>query len=165
MNDITMVEKNIPFTYTEYENLQELPEADRELVLKAREAALVAYAPYSKFRVGAALKLKNGKIITGSNQENAAFPSGLCAERVALFAAHHQYPEVAVETIAITAQSFRKKINNPISPCGACRQVISESEKRFDQPIKLILTGEKGVVYVFNSVDSLLPFGFSSKDL
>ncbi len=119
-----------------YRQIDELPKTDQILLEKARQSLKDAYAPYSKFQVGAALRLNNGKTIIGSNQENAAFPLTLCAERVAIFAAAAQYPHAAIDSIAITAKSAGQILDRPITPCGSCRQVIYESEFRFEQPIR-----------------------------
>ncbi len=151
------------FVY-EFDAVSELPEEDRELLNAAREAAKSAYAPYSGFFVGAALKLENGEILKGNNQENAAFPTGLCAERVALFYANATYPDVSVKTIAVTAANHEGIVNGPVRPCGSCRQALSEAEVRFRQPIKVILDG-KEKIQVFDGVDSLLPFAFKPESL
>ena len=149
----------------EYENLDELDSQDREVAEKAIEAAQKAYAPYSNFHVGAAVKLQNDIIITGNNQENAAYPSGLCAERVALFAANAQYPTIPVTKLAIVAFNNKGEMNNlPTPPCGACRQVMIETETRFKHPIKVILVG-KSKILVINSVKELLPLSFTSNEL
>lgn len=124
--------------------------ADAELMEKAIQAAGKAYAPYSKFRVGAAIRLENGRILTGNNQENASFPAGICAERAVVFYAHANYPESTIRSIAVTA-----------SPCGVCRQVLLESEKRAGVPIRVLLANGNEV-RIFNSVKDLLPFGFDS---
>jgi cytidine deaminase len=124
-----------------------------------------AYAPYSEFHVGAAVLLENGEIIAGNNQENAAYPSGLCAERVALFYAGSQYPTIAIKTIAISVKSKNVIISEPLSPCGGCRQVIAEYENKFKKPIRIIMSGEKGQIYIANSIESLLPLMFSKKYL
>ena len=118
-----------------------------------------AYAPYSNFYVGAALRLANGIIVTGANQENAAFPSGLCAERTALFAAQANYPDQPVSTLAIVARNANGLLDEPVSPCGACRQVILGVEDRYKQPIRVLLYGKKGV-YSLQSAKDLLPFSF-----
>ena len=147
----------IPFTcYTP----AELPEKLDQLVEAAKKAALCAYAPYSHFQVGAAVLLENELIITGSNQENAAYPSGLCAERVALFSAGHQYPDVAIKALAIVALHKGAWVEQ-ITPCGACRQVLLESEKRQQKPFEVLLCGS-ATIYVAPSAASLLPFAFDS---
>lgn len=151
------------FVY-EYTAVSELPQEDQELVKAAREAAKSAYAPYSGFWVGAALKLDNGKIVKGNNQENAAFPTGLCAERVALFYANANYADNSVKTIAVTAANKDGIVEGPVRPCGSCRQALSEAEVRFKQPIKVILDG-KEKIQVFEGVDSLLPFAFKPESL
>lgn len=143
----------------EYDSVEDLPEEDRQLVFSAREAATRAYAPYSRFYVGASLRLANGEVISGNNQENAAFPTGLCAERVALFYAHSRYPDAAVDALAITANKDQDQVKDPIKPCGSCRQAIIESEYRFNRPIRLILDG-KQKIEVFDGVENLLPFAF-----
>ncbi len=149
----------------EYEKIDELQASDRQLVEKAIEASQKAYAPYSQFHVGAAVLLENGIIITGNNQENAAYPSGLCAERVALFAANAQYPDIPVKAIAIVAFNNKNQMTPlPTPPCGACRQVMIETETRFDRPIKVILAG-KSKILIINSVKELLPLSFTSNEL
>lgn len=151
------------FVY-EYTSLPDLPEADQKLILAAREAAKRAYAPYSKFYVGAALLLNNGEIVSGNNQENAAFPTGLCAERVALFSAHANFPETAVKTLAVTAYNSNGLVEGPVKPCGSCRQAMVETEVRFKQPMRIILDGKKKI-QVFEGVDNLLPFAFKPESL
>jgi cytidine deaminase len=151
------------FVY-EYTSLPDLPEADQKLILAAREAAKLAYAPYSKFYVGAALLLNNGEIVSGNNQENAAFPTGLCAERVALFSAHANFPEAAVKTLAVTAYNSNGLVEGPVKPCGSCRQAMVETEVRFKQPMRIILDGKKKI-QVFEGVDNLLPFAFKPESL
>ena len=144
--------------------IAELSKEDRELVVAARHATAGSYAPYSEFRVGAAVRLKNNMIVTGANQENAAFPSGLCAERTALFAANAQYPNQPVVGLAIAARRNRKYVARPIPPCGACRQVISGVEERFGQPIRILLYGNDGVV-ISEGISPLLPLRFVDDDL
>jgi cytidine deaminase len=149
---------------TEYFSISDLPESDRELILAARETSNDAYAPYSNFKVGAALQLSNGETITGNNQENADFTDGLCAERVALFYANAKYPNSAVKSIAVTAQNSDGFIHGPAKPCGSCRQVLVETEVRFKQPIRLILDGTDKII-VFDNAESLLPFAFKPDSL
>ncbi len=149
----------------EYDSPEKLTPEDKELVNKAKKAAEVAYAPYSKFFVGAAVKLENGKTVIGSNQENAAYPSGLCAERVAIFAASSLYPGVAIKTIAVTAKAEKFIINNPVTPCGSCRQVLIEYEHKFGKPIRIILTGAKGKVFIIDKAEDILPLSFNSDEL
>lgn len=134
------------------------------LIAEAREAAKSAYAPYSHFFVGAAVMLENGVIIRGNNQENAAYPSGLCAERVALFYANATYPEAAVKMIAITATDKEGKIHDDVSPCGSCRQVMLETEAKSGNPIIIILDGEKSI-RILEGTESLLPLSFKPENL
>ncbi|WP_297097370.1 cytidine deaminase [uncultured Draconibacterium sp.] len=148
----------------EYDAVEELPESDQKLLLAAREASKNAYAPYSKFCVGAALLLENGEVITGSNQENADFTDGICAERVALFYANSTYPDQAVKAIAVTAKNSHGFLEFPAQPCGSCRQVLVETETRYNQPIRVILDGKKHI-QVLEGADNLLPFAFKPSDL
>ena len=139
--------------------LEELSETEKTLVQKAIEATGTAYAKYSHFYVGAAALLENGQIVMGSNQENAAFPSSLCAERTAIFAAQANFPEQPIDMIAIAAKNDNGLLKNPITPCGACRQVMLEIEDRYGRAVKVLLYGEKGI-YRIASVKDLLPFSF-----
>ncbi len=148
----------------EFENIGELPEIDQNLIWQARKITAHAYAPYSGFHVGAAILLGNGTIVTGNNQENSAYPSGLCAERVALFYANANYPDSAVKTIAISAAKNGALVNDAVKPCGACRQALAEAEIRFETPIRIILDGQDSIL-VLNGVESLLPLSFSKKAL
>ena len=150
---------NLTCEVTIYENLTELLPEDQELIKAAIEATKRSYAPYSNFSVGAAVRLKDGQIITGTNQENAAYPSGICAERTTLFYAGSQYPQIPVTTLAIAAHNGKELTDQPISPCGACRQVILEAEERHQQQIRIILYGTKGI-YSVETVRDLLPFSF-----
>lgn len=154
------MEKEIKIRYQEYENEIHLSDQDALLLAQAKEAAKEAYAPYSKFNVGAAVLLESGRIILGNNQENSAFPTGLCAERVALFAAHANYPEESIHAIAVTAFSSIKDVNEAIPPCGSCLQVLCEYQNLSTQKIRIILQGKKGKVLIFEGVENLLPFGF-----
>lgn len=149
----------------EFDSSSELNADDQALLAKAKEAGKNAYAPYSAFHVGAALRLDNGVIVIGNNQENVAYPSGLCAERVAIFHAGASYPNVAVNTIAITCSSAKFAVNRPLSPCGACRQVIAEYERKAGKNIRIILSGETGAVYVVGSMRDLLPLSFEADEL
>jgi cytidine deaminase len=142
-------------------NYEELSSEEKNIVDHAKEATFRAYAPYSGFRVGAAALLENGKIITGNNQENVAFPSGLCAERTTLFYAHSQYPDEAVRALAIAAYTEGDFLDRPISPCGACRQVMLETEMRFNHPVKVILYGKKEI-FIVENIKDLLPLAFNS---
>ncbi len=151
--------------YTVFNSEDELDPKDAELLRLAHEATKNSYAPYSKFHVGAAARLANGKIVTGSNIENAAYPSGLCAERVTLFAAQAQYPDVPVEALALTATAEGKTVDEPIAPCGACRQVMVETEQRSGVPLRVLCQGETGPIMVFDGIESLVPFIFLDKFL
>lgn len=139
----------------------ELSDEDKKLIDQSIEATKRSYAPYSKFSVGAAALLDNEITVTGNNQENAAYPSGLCAERTTLFYANSQYPESAVKTLAIAAITERDFIDTPIPPCGACRQVILETEKRFGNSIRILLYG-KECIYIVEGIGSLLPLSFDA---
>jgi len=141
--------------------LSELSADERQLVEMAIEATNRSYAPYSHFRVGAALQLKNGERFIGCNQENAAFPAGICAERSALFAAGAQYPDQPVVTLVITARNTRGElVDEPASPCGTCRQVLIETETRFQHPVRILLYGQKHT-YIVNSIKELMPLSFT----
>lgn len=144
--------------------MDELLAADRQLVEKAMEATKNSYSPYSHFSVGACLRLDDGTEIIGANQENAAFPVGLCAERTAIFAAQAQMPEKAIVAIAISARNARDFVDDPISPCGSCRQVILEIEQRYGKPMKIYLYGTKGV-YVIDTIRDLLPLCFVEESM
>ena len=142
--------------------IDELSCDDRALVDAARNATKGSYAPYSRFNVGAALRLECGTVVTGSNQENAAYPSGLCAERVALFAAGANYPDKAVETMVIAARNADGELSRPISPCGACRQVMLETESRHKRVMRIILFGTDGCYVIDGGAKELLPLSFDS---
>ena len=150
------IDLNITISLASFE---ELEASDKELVEKAIAATDNSYAPYSKFNVGAALRLADGRIVIGANQENAAYPSGLCAERTAVFAAQANYPEQPITTLAIAARNVNGMIPKPITPCGACRQVILEIEERYRRPVRILLYGTEGV-YIVSSVRDLLPLCF-----
>ena len=139
----------------------ELDPTDRALINAAIEATARSYAPYSRFAVGAAARLANGVVVTGTNQENAAYPSGLCAERTTLFYANSQYPDQPVSTLAIAARTEKDFIDMPIPPCGSCRQVILETEKRYAQPVRILLYGRK-CIYEVRSIRDLLPLSFDA---
>lgn len=153
------------FAYDVYNTVDELDEQDAWLVKEARKVTGLAYAPYSNFKVAAVAKLINGEIVTGTNQENAAYPVGICAERVLLGSAASLYPDVAIDTIAISYHNINGVSNHPISPCGMCRQSLAEYEERVKQPIRLILSGLDGKVIVVEKASSLLPLSFGSIDL
>lgn len=151
--------------YEVYEDENSLPLAAKALLFQAKAACKTAYAPYSNFKVGAAVKLANGEIVIGSNQENAAFPVTICGERNAVFAAAAQYPNVEIEAVAITAETLSKELRKPVPPCGSCRQVLYEYEFRQKQPIQLILQGDAGEVYIVEAVKDLLPLLFDASYL
>lgn len=153
------------YFYEAYDSINSLNKTDQDLLRAAQQALTNAYAPYSNFSVGAAVLLEDGQIISGNNQENAAYPSGLCAERVAVFYASSQHPDKKIIAVAISAKSNNHVINIPVTPCGACRQSLSEYEVKFDTPIRLIMAGETGEVFISPSISNLLPLLFSSKNL
>ncbi len=159
------LKKELRFQITVYEDLNELAPKDQALMLQAVSARKNAYAPYSNFRVGAAVSLANAEIVIGSNQENASYPSGLCAERVAIFHAGAKFPNVSVNTVAITAASDNYEVTSPAAPCGNCRQAMYEYEFKQKQPIRLLLMGETGSIIECSSVDDILPLGFNSSFL
>ena len=154
-----MKQRAFTIRMAEYDRLEELSDSQVTLVERAIEAAGNAYAPYSEFHVGAAVLLENGEIITGNNQENAAYPSGLCAERVAIFYAGSKYPVVPVISIAIVAMREGKLQDQPVTPCGGCRQVLFEKESQGDVPIELILYGQEKIQVLRQAAD-LLPLPF-----
>lgn len=160
-----MKENKFEFNYTVFESIDELPEDQKQLLREARNVTENAYAPYSNFQVGAVAKLTNGETVSGSNQENASFPAGLCAERVLIASASSQFPRVPIETMAISYKSENVKSDHPISPCGICRQTLQEYEERVSHPVKLILGGMTGPVYVIDSASRLLPLAFTSEEL
>ncbi|MCP4438638.1 MAG: cytidine deaminase [Aureispira sp.] len=160
-----MQKMNISAEIAVYESPAELSSADAQLLQQAKDAAETAYAPYSNFKVGAALLLENGTVVPGSNQENAAFPVTMCAERNAIFAASAQYPNMPIAKIAITIVSQKGNINKPVPPCGSCRQAIYEYEIRHKQDIELILQGDSGQVYIVDTMKDLLPLLFDSSYL
>lgn len=156
--------RSISFSFKEFENFNELNDSDRELVLAARNSAEMAYAPYSKFRVGAAIRLKSGMIVRGANVENAAFPSGICAERSALANSISNYPEDKPVAIAIASMTSDGITENIPSPCGNCRQVIAEEESRIGDKIRIILSGKNKTVFI-DSISDLLPLQFNKENL
>lgn len=160
-----MSKKQYQFSYDEYNSAQELTVSDAALLKMARDVTVNAYAPYSHFRVGAAARLVNGEIVTGTNQENASFPAGICAERTLLSAAASLFPGVAVEVLAISYFNENGASNTPISPCGICRQSLQEMEQRTGRPIRLILGGHEGKVFVIPEAGQLLPFAFTGEEL
>ena len=156
-----MTSKEIKIAYSEYESIEELAAPDRTLAKAAIEATSLSYAPYSKFNVGAAVMFEDGVIIKGANQENAAYPSGLCAERTALFYAGASRPDVAITAIAISGGENGSLCESPITPCGACRQVMAEYQKKSGKPMSILLIGSRNILK-FDKVDDLLPFIFDS---
>ncbi len=160
-----MNKQEFSFAFEEYNSINELTPADAQLLKQAFETTNHAYAPYSNFKVGAMAMLANGKTIAGSNQENASYPVGLCAERVLLSAASSVYPGIPIESIAISYQTVDGKSDRPISPCGICRQTLVEYENRFKHPIRLILGGKDGKVFIIPQASMLLPFGFTGEDM
>lgn len=157
-----MKKQSHSFELSIFESFTELSEEDAALLEQAQKAREDAYAPYSSFKVGAAVLLANGKVVIGNNQENASYPSGLCAERVAVFHAGAQYPGVAIIKIAIVAGSVKNSISKPAAPCGNCRQSIFEYERKQKQNIELLLMGTNGEVYKCPSINDLLPLAFGS---
>jgi cytidine deaminase len=160
-----MKEININSSFSVYESLTDLPIEIQSLMQQAIAIRKKPYAPYSKFRVGTAILLDNGHIVLGSNQENAAYPSGLCAERVAIFQTGAIYPDAKIIKMAITAASDTNKTTSPIPPCGACRQSISEYECKQNTPIEIYFMGESGEVYKSASIENLLPLSFDKNFL
>ena len=156
-----MTSKEIRIAYSEYESVEQMEQQERELVEAAIDAIQGSYAPYSKFNVGAAVRLDNGEIIQGANQENAAYPSGICAERTAMFYASAKYPENAITAIAIGASQQDVLCSNPVSPCGACRQVMAEYQTKGGQPMTIFLIGSEKI-WKFEKVNDLLPLIFDS---
>ena len=144
--------------------LAECSDIEKKLIAAAKHATEKSYAPYSNFKVGAALLLENGEIITGNNQENAAYPSGLCAERVAVFYANSVYPDQKIEAIAIAAWANNTFTKDAITPCGGCRQVLLEAENRFSAPMRILMYSEEGI-YVVNTIKTLLPLSFGDEKL
>lgn len=160
-----MTKKEIQFEVEVYASSTELSAADAALLEEARRTTANAYAPYSKFMVSAVAALQDGKIVVGTNQENASYPVGICAERVLLSTLASQYPGVAINTIAISYHNTQGQSGHPISPCGICRQSLSEYEERTKHPIRIILSGLTGEVFIIKQARHLLPLTFSSSDL
>ncbi len=160
-----MKEISITTQFKAFDTIPDLPTDIQELMSQAVAVRKNAYAPYSKFRVGVAILLDNGKIVLGSNQENAAYPSGLCAERVAIFHAGAIYPAAKILKMAITAASDTNQTTTPIPPCGSCRQSIAEYEIKQGTPIEIYFMGEIGIIYKSDSIKNLLPFMFDKKFL
>jgi len=157
-----MKDHHISSRFILYQNSGELSEIENELLQKAIEARTNAYAPYSEFNVGASLLMDDGSIFTGNNQENAAYPSGICAERVAIWTAMSQLPEGKIKKIVVTASSNKTKVKRPVAPCGACRQAIAEYEIKQDSDIEIFFTGETGEIVKAHSIKDLLPWLFDN---
>lgn len=160
-----MKKKKVSFEVSVYDTLENLPANKLKLMNAAVAARKNAYAPYSNFKVGVALLLENGEVVIGSNQENASYPAGLCAEGVAVFQAGARFPGIAIKLVAITAASENTVVDKPIAPCGICRQSMSEYENRQKSPIVLLMMGETGEVLKCESVADILPLGFDSSYL
>lgn len=148
--------------FEEYQSFDELPQEEKDLVKAAIAASAGSYSPYSGFRVGAAVLLDNGETVTGSNQENIAYPSGLCAERVALFHAQSEFPESSVRMLAIAARTDTGKVMDPVMPCGSCRQVMAEYEDRHNTPMKVFMVNGEGKTLVAKNMEALLPMRFKA---
>src|SRR3954454_11123272 len=159
-----MKKEDYSFTFEVYDSIDDLNEQDAWLLSEAREVTQHAYAPYSHFQVGAIARLSNGQIVAGSNQENASFPVGLCAERVLLASAASLFPKVPLETVAISYNNENGKSNEPISPCGICRQSLVEYESTLGHSIRIILSGLEGKVYIIDKASMLLPLSFTAED-
>jgi cytidine deaminase len=159
------MERFISIRVEEFDSLQELNDSDREMMEQAIRASETSYSPYSSFQVGAVVRLTNGEVISGSNQENAAYPSGLCAERVALFFAQARFPEVPVDAIAIFARSTEFKLDKPVTPCGSCRQVMAEYENRHGRKMRVIMGNGDGHVQIIEGIENLLPLMFMLEKL
>lgn len=157
--------KNLIFAFEQYDSIEQLPNADAQLLAAARSVTRDAYAPYSRFHVGAVAKLANGKTVSGTNQENASYPVGLCAERVLLSAASSLYPGIPIDTIAISYHNTQGTSDRPISPCGVCRQSLVEYEMRMQKPIRLLLSGQEGKIIGISQATHLLPLCFSGEDM
>lgn len=160
-----MKKRNIAFDVLVFENLNELNEQDFNLMQKAISTRKNAYAPYSGFKVGAAVLLENGDVVIGNNQENASYPAGLCAERVAVFSSGSKFPGVNIKSIAISAKSINHLVDKPAAPCGSCRQAIAEYEFKQKSAIEIILMGETGEIIKCSSLADILPLGFNSSYL
>lgn len=156
-----MEQKHLTLHYCEYASLEELPEAAQQLMRKAQDATLTAYSPYSHFSVGAAVLLADGTIVTGSNQENIAYPSGLCAERTALFSASAHHPDLAVVALAVVGRDAEGRLVEA-SPCGACRQAMAEYELRYGSKLQVYCYLQGGKIRQVTGIESLLPFGFDA---
>jgi cytidine deaminase len=164
-DQISMQVKEHSFSFEVYDSVEGLAEEDAFLLNTARAATADAYAPYSRFRVGAAARLLNGEIITGTNQENASFPAGICAERTLLSVAASRFPGMALNTLAISYDNGNGPSDRPISPCGICRQSLQEFEQRTGSPVRLVLGGQEGKIFVIPRASLLLPLAFTGDEL
>lgn len=153
------------FEYETYNSINELNEQDKKLLQAARDFTKTAYAPYSNFQVAAVAQLANGEIVKGTNQENASYPVGTCAERALLGSLGALFPNEPIDTMAITYHNLNASSDKPASPCGMCRQALREYETRTQHPIRLILSGTEGKVFIISQAGMLLPLGFTSSDL
>ncbi|GAB2658331.1 cytidine deaminase [Flavihumibacter cheonanensis] len=160
-----MKTNSFEFAYEVYDSIEELQKGDAALLETARAITVQAYAPYSRFFVGASVKLDNGQLLSGTNQENASFPAGICAERTVLAAVSSVYPGAVIHAMAISFRSAGAASNHPISPCGICRQSLIEQEKRQQAPIRIILGGQVGPIFIISSMNHLLPFSFTGEEL
>lgn len=160
-----MQKEEYKFSVTTYDSIEELNQADSFLLSEARSVTQFAYAPYSNFQVGAVAKLTNGETVTGTNQENASYPAGICAERVLLSSASSQFPGVPIAAVAIAYNNLKGKSDRPVSPCGICRQSFAEFQQRTKNPIRIILSGMEGKVQVIENAADLLPLVFGADDL
>ena len=165
INHISMEERNYGFSYQVYTSHLELNASDAALLEKARAVTAEAYAPYSHFHVSAVALMENGAIVTGTNQENASYPVGICAERSLLASVAALHPGVRISSIAISYNSKEVVSDHPVSPCGMCRQALLEYENRLEHPIRLILAGMTGEVFIIPKADQLLPFAFTKEEL
>lgn len=160
-----MENKIFKFDFRVYDSAEELDDKDASLLREARKVTEFAYAPYSSFKVGAFARLVNGQTVSGTNQENAAYPAGICAERTLMSTASGLFPGVGIDTIAISYNNLRGENNRPVSPCGICRQSFIEFQQRTKNPIRIILSGLEGEVYVIENAENLLPLVFGADDL
>lgn len=160
-----IMQKKFEFEYEVFDKVESLTTADFELLLAARKATETAFAPYSNFKVGAAVYLTNGQLVTGSNQESTSFPVGICAERTLLNAVGSQFMHEKISAMAISYNPIGKESNEPLSPCGMCRQSLLDYENRYQAPIRIILSGLTGPIWIFKSATLLLPFGFNGEIL
>lgn len=160
-----MIKEEFKFNFQVYESIDELNNEDADLLKEARNVTQFAYVPYSNFRVGAFAKLVNGKTVSGTNQENASYPAGICAERTLMSTASSLFPGVGIETIAISYNNMNGKSDRPISPCGICRQSFAEFQERTKNPIRIILSGMEGKVQIIENAKNLLPLVFGADDM